>query len=72
MVNDEEAKLHIPACERGDTGKYSVKVKNEFGEDEAEIAVVVLGELRLLIDNKFSLNNFSVVSAFIKNIVFTI
>ena len=45
-ANDEtEAKMHIPCCERGDTGKYTVKVKNQHGEDEADIAVVVLGTL---------------------------
>merc|ERR1712226_1250386 len=27
-ANDEtQAKMHIPCCERGDTGKYTVKVK---------------------------------------------
>ena len=44
-MNDEtDAKLHIPSAERGDTGKYTVKVKNENGEDEVDLSVIVLGE----------------------------
>ncbi|XP_055900297.1 twitchin-like isoform X6 [Biomphalaria glabrata] len=43
LANDEkEAKLHIPKAERGDTGKYSIKVANKHGDDTAEISVVVL------------------------------
>ena len=42
--NDEDTcKLSIPKCKRGDTGKYKVKLSNEFGEDEGEIDVIVLG-----------------------------
>ena len=43
MNDDKEAKLHIPRAERGDTGKYTIKVANEHGEESADIAVVVLG-----------------------------
>ncbi|XP_059156398.1 twitchin-like isoform X4 [Physella acuta] len=43
LTNDEkEAKLHIPKSERGDTGKYTVKVANKHGEDTAEVSVIVL------------------------------
>lgn len=43
--NDEDnAKLHIPRCERDDTGDYTIKLKNEFGEDTGDIKVIVLGK----------------------------
>ncbi|RUS77262.1 hypothetical protein EGW08_014976, partial [Elysia chlorotica] len=42
MNDDKEAKLHIPRAERGDTGKYTIKVANIHGEESADIAVVVL------------------------------
>ncbi|KAK3703484.1 hypothetical protein RRG08_024788 [Elysia crispata] len=42
MNDDKEAKLHIPRAERGDTGKYTIKVANIYGEESADIAVVVL------------------------------
>lgn len=46
---EEEAKVEIPVSKRGDTGKYKVKVANEFGEDEGEINVIVLGVYSLFI-----------------------
>ncbi|CAL1540886.1 unnamed protein product, partial [Lymnaea stagnalis] len=43
LANDEkEAKLHVPKAERGDTGKYTIKVANKHGEDTAEVSVIVL------------------------------
>lgn len=41
---EEQAKLEVPVSKRGDTGKYKVKVANEFGEDEATFNVIVLGK----------------------------
>lgn len=35
--------------DRKNTGKYMIKVKNEYGSDSAEIDVVVLGALLLII-----------------------
>ncbi|XP_070200689.1 twitchin-like isoform X4 [Littorina saxatilis] len=40
--NEKEAKLNVAKAERGDTGKYTVKVKNPHGEDTADINVIVL------------------------------
>ena len=40
---ETQAKLHIPRSERGDTGKYTIKVANQHGEETADIKVVVLG-----------------------------
>ena len=46
MENREEnALLNVPIASRDDTGKYTACLKNEFGEDEGDINVVVLGEL---------------------------
>lgn len=42
--NDKESKLNIARAERGDTGKYSIKVTNPHGEETADINVIVLGE----------------------------
>ncbi|XP_071104533.1 twitchin-like isoform X3 [Haliotis cracherodii] len=39
---ETEAKLNIPRSVRGDTGKYTIKVKNAHGEDCADVNVVVL------------------------------
>ncbi|KAK3103159.1 hypothetical protein FSP39_016894 [Pinctada imbricata] len=39
---EDEAKLHIPKSERGDTGKYTITVTNESGTQSADIPVVVL------------------------------
>ena len=45
MTNDDDnAKFEIPRSERGDTGKYTIALKNEFGEDEGDINVIVLGQ----------------------------
>jgi hypothetical protein len=33
----------VPVSKRGDTGKYTIKLSNEFGEDSGDINVVVLG-----------------------------
>lgn len=46
---DEDAKLEIPRAERGDTGKYQIKVENENGSDTAEVPVIVLGRLLIAI-----------------------
>ena len=41
-TDDESTKLDIPKSKRGDTGKYKCVLKNEFGEDEGELNVIVL------------------------------
>lgn len=42
--NDDEVKLHIPSAQRSDSGKYNLKLSNDFGEDEANFDVIVLGK----------------------------
>ena len=34
----------VPVSKRGDTGTYTLALKNEFGEDSGDIEVIVLGE----------------------------
>lgn len=36
------SKLHKPSSKRTDTGKYKVQLKNDSGEDECDIDVIVL------------------------------
>ncbi|CAF4189098.1 unnamed protein product [Rotaria sp. Silwood2] len=40
--DDVHAKLHKPSSKRTDTGKYKVQLKNDSGEDECDIDVIVL------------------------------
>ena len=40
--NDVHSKLHKPSSKRADTGKYKVQLKNDSGEDECDIDVIVL------------------------------
>lgn len=40
---EEKAILHIPTSVRGDSGKYTITAKNEFGEDSGDFKVIVLG-----------------------------
>ena len=40
--NDVHSKLHKPSAKRTDTGKYKVQLKNDSGEDECDIDVIVL------------------------------
>ncbi|CAF4237342.1 unnamed protein product, partial [Adineta steineri] len=40
--DDIHAKLHKPSAKRGDTGKYKIQLKNDSGEDECDIDVIVL------------------------------
>lgn len=52
---EEKTILNIPSAVRGDTGKYTIKAKNEFGEDSGDFKVIVLGkvdffQLRTLLD----------------------
>lgn len=35
-------KLHKPSSKRTDTGKYKLNLKNDSGEDECDIDVIVL------------------------------
>lgn len=44
--NDDEVQLHVPSAQRSDSGKYNLKLSNEFGEDEANFDVIVLGKLK--------------------------
>ena len=41
-TDDVHAKLHKPCAKRSDKGKYKVQLKNESGEDECDIDVIVL------------------------------
>ena len=41
--DEEEAKVHYPVSQRGDSGVYTVKVSNPHGEDSGDIKVTVLG-----------------------------
>jgi len=41
-AGEDKAALHIPSSVRGDTGKYTVTAKNEFGEDSGDFNVVVV------------------------------
>lgn len=43
--DDKEARLKVAKAERGDTGKYTIKIANLHGEDSADINVIVLGQL---------------------------
>ena len=40
----EQALLHIPKAERGNTGKYTLTLKNPSGTVSGDITVTVLGE----------------------------
>jgi len=43
LANDDvHAKLHKPSSKRSDTGKYKVQMKNDSGEDQCDIDVIVL------------------------------
>ena len=39
---DGSSELSISGCARKDTGKYKITAKNEFGEDDVEVEVVVI------------------------------
>ena len=41
---EELAQLHIPAAERGDTGKFAITATNAYGEETGIISVIVLGK----------------------------
>ena len=41
---EENAILDVPIASRDDTGKYTVCLSNQFGEDEGDVNVVVLGQ----------------------------
>lgn len=41
---EELTGLDIPSTVRGESGKYKIHLSNDFGEDEAEINVIVMGE----------------------------
>ena len=47
--DDKEARLKVAKAERGDTGKYTIKVANAHGEDSADINVVVLGQFLIVV-----------------------
>lgn len=42
---DYNTTLLIMRAKRINSGKYKIKAKNEVGEDEAEVEIVVVGEL---------------------------
>ena len=39
--------LDVPVARRDDTGKYTIALKNEYGEDEGDINVIVLGQCHI-------------------------
>lgn len=41
-TEDENSKLRVPVSKRGDSGVYTMKVKNDLGEDTADVKVIVL------------------------------
>ena len=41
---EENTVLDVPVARRDDTGKYTIALKNEYGEDEGDINVIVLGQ----------------------------
>ncbi|CAG2161698.1 unnamed protein product [Oppiella nova] len=41
---DEMISLKIPVSQRGDTGKYTIKATNPYGEDSADIQVLVYNQ----------------------------
>ena len=47
QATGDKALLTTPKAERGDTGKYTIKLKNASGTAEGSIDVTVLGELTL-------------------------
>ena len=40
---EEEAKIHVPVSQRGDSGTYNITLSNPYGEDSGDIKVVILG-----------------------------
>ena len=42
--DDDNAKFHIPSALRDDTAKYTIQLANEFGEDEGDLNVTVIGQ----------------------------
>ena len=42
--SDDNLLMRIPVSKRSDTGKYTVKVRNENGEESHDINVNVLGQ----------------------------
>ena len=42
---EENAVLSIPVSKRSDTGKYTINLKNKFGEDSGDLNIIVLGQL---------------------------
>ncbi|ESO03551.1 hypothetical protein HELRODRAFT_191869 [Helobdella robusta] len=42
VKGDDKATLTIPASTRADSGKYTIKASNEFGESSGDITVIVL------------------------------
>lgn len=41
---EELTGLDIPSTVRGDSGKYKIHLANDYGEDEADINVIVMGK----------------------------
>lgn len=45
--------LKIPMTQRSDSGKYTITAKNDYGEDSADMTVLVYGMFYLMFINKF-------------------
>lgn len=41
---DYNTKFLMTKCKRANSGKYVIKAKNEVGEDEAEVEIIVVGK----------------------------
>lgn len=42
-TEDENTNLTIPVSRRDDSGSYTIKAKNPYGEDSADLTVIVYG-----------------------------
>lgn len=48
-TSSDKSKLRLIRCQRKDSGEVKVKIKNEFGTNEAMSKLIVLGELALVV-----------------------
>lgn len=44
LSGEESVGLSIPVTQRSDSGKYTITAKNDYGEDSADMTVVVYGK----------------------------
>lgn len=46
----DRTRLEIPVSQRGDTGTYKITARNPYGEDSADIKVIVVGGLNFFLN----------------------